>query len=288
MILALLVVIIVSLFILRQKTKQAKVEPFPKHWHTLLASEVDFYNRLKPDDQQRFRLDMMKFLASVEIIGVDTPVEDLDRVFIASAATMMLFGFKQWSLSNLTTVLLYSGPVNLRFEVGKPDSRFAGFVGNGHMTDQMALSKPHLHRGFASSNDRRNVAIHEFAHLVDGLDGSIAGFPAGSIGENLLEPWVELVRIKSLDIKKKESDIRPYALTNAAEFFAVVSEYFFEAPEQLKSKHPAIYEFMSDSYDLDPTQILKQGSKKKIRANSDCPCGSGEKFKVCCQPMNQG
>jgi Mlc titration factor MtfA (ptsG expression regulator) len=30
--------------------------------------------------------------------------------------------------------------------------------------------------------------------------------------------------------------------THEAEFFAVVSEYFFERPKLLKEKHPAVYE----------------------------------------------
>lgn len=283
------ILVTILIFWWRKKSiKPAQVEPFPETWHTLLTEEVDFYNRLNSNDQQRFRLDMMKFLSSIKINGVDCEVDDIDKVFVAAAATMTLFGFEHWSLSNLDTVLLYSGPVNRRFEVGKPDSRFAGLVGNGAMTGQMVLSKTHLHQGFASSNDRRNVALHEFAHLIDGQDGSIAGFPAGSVGENLLEPWIELVRLKSLEIKRRRSDIRSYALTNPAEFFAVVSEYFFEAPEQLQNKHPRVYRFMSESFNLDPTQILFKGEKRKIGANQPCPCGSGEKFKACCMPkMNR-
>jgi Mlc titration factor MtfA (ptsG expression regulator) len=41
------------------------------------------------------------------------------------------------------------------------------------------------------------------------------------------------------------SDINPYGATNEAEFFAVVSEYFFERPGLLKEKHPDLYNLLS-------------------------------------------
>ena len=43
------------------------------------------------------------------------------------------------------------------------------------------------------------------------------------------------------EIHDNNSDIDPYGTTNEAEFFAVVSEYFFERPALLKEKHPELY-----------------------------------------------
>ena len=40
------------------------------------------------------------------------------------------------------------------------------------------------------------------------------------------------------EIKTKKAGINEYALTNDAEFFAVVTEYFFENPEMMIKKHP--------------------------------------------------
>ena len=45
-------------------------------------------------------------------------------------------------------------------------------------------------------------------------------------------------------INDNHSDIRKYGGTNQAEFFAVASEYFFERPDLLKSKHPELYEML--------------------------------------------
>jgi Mlc titration factor MtfA (ptsG expression regulator) len=55
-------------------------------------------------------------------------------------------------------------------------------------------------------------------------------------------------------IEAGKSDINPYALTNEAEFLAVVSEYFFEKPEQLQHKHPELYEILSLIFTQDPAK----------------------------------
>jgi len=47
---------------------------------------------------------------------------------------------------------------------------------------------------------------------------------------------------------KDRSDINPYGATNEAEFFAVVSEYFFERPKLLKEKHPELYNLLAEIF----------------------------------------
>jgi Mlc titration factor MtfA (ptsG expression regulator) len=53
-------------------------------------------------------------------------------------------------------------------------------------------------------------------------------------------------------IESNKSDINPYAITNEAEFFAVITEYFFEKPELLKEKHPELYKQLSNIFAQDP------------------------------------
>ena len=55
-------------------------------------------------------------------------------------------------------------------------------------------------------------------------------------------------------IAENKSDINPYATTNQAEFLAVTAEYFFEKPELLKEKHPAIYNKLSKIFGQDLAQ----------------------------------
>jgi hypothetical protein len=43
-----------------------------------------------------------------------------------------------------------------------------------------------------------------------------------------------------------------YGATNPAEFFAVATETFFEKPQQLKKKHPELFDELKKFYKIDP------------------------------------
>ena len=52
------------------------------------------------------------------------------------------------------------------------------------------------------------------------------------------------MRKEIVRMMKDRSDINPYGATDPAEFFAVVSEYFFERPDLLQKKHPQLFELL--------------------------------------------
>ena len=67
-------------------------------------------------------------------------------------------------------------------------------------------------------------------------------------------PWLKMMHQEMRDIKKGKSDIDSYALTNEAEFLAVVSEYFFERPDALEKNHPELYDILSKMFLQDPAK----------------------------------
>ena len=113
------------------------------------------------------------------------------------------------------------------------------------MNGQMLLSRAALLKGFSPMAGKENTAIHEFVHLLDKADGATDGVPEQLIGHEYAAPWLSLMHQEMHRIKEGKSDINPYAITNEAEFFAVASEYFFEKPEQFKTKHPELFEQLS-------------------------------------------
>ena len=156
-------------------------------------------------------------------------------------------------------------------------------VGTGFMNGKMILSKQALHLGFQNETDKQNTAIHEFVHLIDKFDGNIDGLPEYLVDQQYVLPWLDLVRKKVDEIKNDESDIDPYGTTNSAEFFAVVSEYFFERPNLLQTNHPDLYEALKRIFNQDLAGQIGPGKyKREIGRNDPCPCGSGLKFKKCC------
>jgi Mlc titration factor MtfA (ptsG expression regulator) len=46
----------------------------------------------------------------------------------------------------------------------------------------------------------------------------------------------------------RSGDINFYGATNDAEFFAVITEYFFEKPEELKHRHPELFDLLEHMF----------------------------------------
>ena len=256
--------------------------PFPVTWKNILSEKVDFYLDLSAEQKKLFEFKVQQFLLNTRITGIETSVDDTDRVLVASSAVIPIFQFPNWQYSTLYEVLLYSGSFNEDFKTTGAGRNILGMVGTGYMEGKMILSKKSLHHGFDNEKDKKNTAIHEFVHLIDKADGVIDGIPELLLEKQYSIPWIELIRKNIDEIYESMSDINPYGATNKSEFFAVISEYFFERPKLLQDKHPELYGYLEKIFHVDLATRIKDHKKKSISRNDPCPCGSGKKFKKCC------
>jgi Mlc titration factor MtfA (ptsG expression regulator) len=264
-------------------------QPFPWAWEEILQREVLFFRTLDREAQVRFRRELQVFLGEKRVTGIGTDLDDTTRVLAAASAVIPIFGFPQWEWSQISEVLIYPGRFDESYSFGSGSGKSTlGMVGTGAMNRLMILSKPDLLHGFRNVGDKRNVGLHEFAHLVDKSDGEIDGIPAVGLDRRSIGPWLDLVRRKMAEIERGESDIDAYALTNEAEFFAVVSEYFFERPAVMKRKHSELYGMLERVFRQSLSSRLSAFAAERIRGprnfgrNSPCPCGRGKKYKRCC------
>lgn len=106
----------------------------------------------------------------------------------------------------------------------------------------------------------QNVVIHEIAHKLDMLDGSANGMPPLHY-RMPVAPWTEAFgNAYEHLLQHRPSFLDPYAADSPAEFFAVVSEYFFAAPAILHAHAPAVYRQLQLYYRQDPLQrLLREG-----------------------------
>ena len=280
-----IVIISFVLFIwIRRNNSRWKLpaEAFPIEWRIILKRDVSFYNSLSEEEKNRFEYKVQEFLLNCRITGIETSVDTTDKVLVASSAIIPIFNFGDWKYSNIHEVLLYPAEFNAKFETEGSDRNISGMVGNGYMEGIMTLSQEALKHGFKNESDKRNTAIHEFVHLIDKTDGSIDGIPSLLLEKQYSIPWLDLINKKIDEIYDGESDINPYGGTNRAEFFAVVSEYFFERPKLLERNHPDLYNLLERIFKQDMSSRSLRKNRVKIGRNSPCPCNSGNKFKYCC------
>ncbi len=113
--------------------------------------------------------------------------------------------------------------------------------------------------------DGYNVVIHEFAHKLDMKNGAVDGLPPLHSDMDAKD-WAAAFepafadfcrRVDHAERVGRELDLDPYASESPAEFFAVLSEYFFELPDLLAAEYPAVYAQMRRFYRQDPLQRLE-------------------------------
>jgi len=109
-----------------------------------------------------------------------------------------------------------------------------------------------------------NVVIHEFAHKLDMLNGEADGMPALHSGMTE-EEWDRIFLAAFDDFchrvdSGEETIIDPYASDDPAEFFAVLSENFFELPDIVDREYPALYALLRAYYRQDPLSRLTKAS----------------------------
>lgn len=240
---------IVKSVINKSKKRDFYLDNFPPSWVEILKQKVAYYNRLSLDDKLIFQKKIALFLSEATISGVGVVIDDSIRLLVASSAVIPVFRFVRWRYANMGEILIYNGEVNTDLSSHeKKEGILLGQVRPFQTRHIVLLSKQYLEQGFQAMHSSSNVGIHEFIHLIDQADGSIDGIPNAIIPESLLKLWTMLMYKEIDKIQKGRSDINTYGLTNHAEFFAVVSEYFFSNPEKFKKHHPELYLLLSKTF----------------------------------------
>ena len=243
----LVLIVLIILFVFKIK-KANEALPLPENYRELLNDYVKFYKQLDEKGKETFEKRIQHFLSAVQITGVNAIVEDIDRLLIAAGAIIPVYALPDWQYINLHEVLLYPGTFNEDFDQGGSDRHISGMVGTGAMQHVMIITKWQLRQGFINNNDAHNTAIHEFVHLIDKMDGTMDGIPEIILERKYIDKWKNIMDSTIWQMKNHGSDIDMYGATNHAEFFAVVSEYFFERPDLLKANHPDLHEMLGRIY----------------------------------------
>jgi len=238
-------------YLLRYSSRRGKKETTSvplSEIERILNEDVDFYGKIATLEQKIiFKDRVVQFIRQMKFTSVGNAKHTLkDEVLIATSAIMPLYSFPDWEYRNLHEIILYDDHFDSDFSVSE-NKHIMGMVGDGAMNNTMILSLRALREGF-EERDGSHTALHEFIHLIDKADGTVDGVPEYLIPKTLIEPWLRHIRGTISEIKNQETEINPYAATNESEFFAVISEYFFEKPGMLQREHPVLYDMLNKMF----------------------------------------
>ncbi|MFM7886550.1 MAG: zinc-dependent peptidase [Pseudanabaena sp.] len=237
--------------------------PIPRHWLNIIESNLAIYHSLEIDQQQQLQGYVQVFLKEKQFIGcLGLQVTEEMRVTIAAIACLLLFGDRKTYFPNLRSILIYPHAYIVN-EIAISDryiveERRVVKLGESWTQDQLILSWEQIQQDLGNWQDGHNVILHEFAHQLDQEDGRAEGVP---ILPRTLDYalWAKVMTADYLQLcdqveRQQKSIIDSYGATNPAEFFAVVTETFFEKPKQLYQQHSSLYELLQRYYRLDPRQ----------------------------------
>ncbi|HEY8518175.1 MAG TPA: M90 family metallopeptidase [Candidatus Binatia bacterium] len=251
------------MFGLRERRRRRLREaPFPPEWRAIIERNFPLFNRLPEEDQKELLGHVQVFLDEKKFEGCGgLVIDDEIRVTIAAQACLLLLHREPHYYPRLVTILVYPHPyvakTRERLPGGVVLESESGRLGESWVEDIVVLAWDAVRRGASDANDGHNVVLHEFAHQLDQEDGTSNGTPILERRSNYVA-WARILGAEFAALRRAvatgaPTDIDPYGATNPAEFFAVVTEEFFERPETLRRKHPALFEELREFYRMDPT-----------------------------------
>lgn len=239
--------------------KALRSKPFPKEWERYLQKNVKLYDSLPLPLQDELKGYINLFVATKHFEGAGgLEVTDEMRVTVAALACLLLLNRKTRNYPKLRTIILYPSAY-----IADPETDTV-HLGESWNDGEVVLSWNHVTSSSQDLRDGTNLVLHEFAHRLDQEDGAGDGVPILQTQAQYYT-WAEIMseefkRLRSRVEKGYKTLIRPYGATNSAEFFACITENFFERPHKLKKKHPEIYQELQTFYQLDPASWNEQES----------------------------
>ena len=259
---------VAAVFALLRKWRRERLArlPFPAAWLGILQERVPYYRLLSADEQAQLQKLIRVFLAEKEFEGCGgLEMTDEIRVTIAAQACILLLNRPHDHYAGLHSILVYPSsywaPSKSVDPAGVVHEGDEGRLGEAWLRGSIILSWDDVRRDARDIHDGFNVTFHEFAHQLDQQDGSFDGAPLlekrshyRSWARVLLKEYKALGEAAE---RGQETLIDQYGATNPAEFFAVITEEFFERPKALKEKHPELYSELEKFFRQDPLRRLE-------------------------------
>lgn len=127
----------------------------------------------------------------------------------------------------------------------------------------------------AGRGDGYHVVVHELAHQLDNLNGDADGYPPlprGIAHRDWVDTFSAAYRRLEQRIGHGEDPlIDSYAAESPAEFFAVASEFFFDAPEILAAAEPDVYRLLAALYAQEPLKRFRIAQSASPGCNPRAP-----------------
>ncbi len=238
--------------------------PLPVWQHVL--DESPLLSALKRHELHQLHKLTSLFLYHKVVVGADNfELDEFMRATIAAQACLLVLNLGLDWFDGWSEIIVYPdafiAPRREQDAAGVIHEGVNGLSGEAWGRGPVILSWADIDPSTQSQHRKgSNVVLHEFTHKLDFLDGSANGIPPLHLG-NTMQDWAEDFTRAYADLSHRSprhsGGIDRYATTNPAEFFAVMTELFFEAPQRLQENYPSIYDELRHFYLQDPIKRMR-------------------------------
>jgi Mlc titration factor MtfA (ptsG expression regulator) len=235
-------------------------QPFPERWLAYLEKNVGHYPYLSESEQAILRDDLRILIAEKTWEGGGgLELTEEMQVTIAAEASLLLLGLDHEYYPNVESIIVYprdyTAPSKSQDPSGVIDESGSSRLGEAWNIGPVLVSWADARDGGRNPTDGHNVVLHEFAHKLDMRDGAADGVPKLETDAQY-DTWAEVMSAEYQELvaqteKGHKSLLDSYGATNAAEFFAVATECFFEKSVLMAEQHPRLYAVLRDFYHQD-------------------------------------
>lgn len=227
-------------------------------WGKVIA-KLPILSGLSDTELERLRSLVLLFLHEKDFLPAnDLLLTEEMRLTIAAQACLPILELGIDYYAGWVTVIVYPGGFIAKYDqidaAGVVHAIRRPSAGESWQRGPVVLSWEDVER--SRGVDGFNVVIHEFAHKLDMLNGTANGFPplhAGMSIQAWTRAFAEAYETFCLNVRSgADCRISAYASENPAEFFAVLSEAFFEIPHELQNVFPDVYTQLVEFYRQDP------------------------------------
>ena len=241
-----------------------------------VSGQFPFVMRLDESARARLRDLAIVFLHRKQISAAAGLELDLDmKLGIAIQACILVLELGIEHYDDWAEVIVYPDEFVPGHEFRNPDGLMqtdqSAYAGQAWLRGPVILSWADV--AHAGDMDGMNVVIHEFAHKLDMLNGDANGFPPLHAGMSR-DAWTQSFEAAYEDLRRRadsgqRTEIDPYATESPGEFFAVVSEAFFEIPDIVRAIYPQVYAQLVQFYRQDPASLELPKAWRLGRAAND-------------------
>lgn len=243
------------------RRRRADPAPLPESIWDSASSRATVLAALPPAEASRLRTLAAGFLERKAITAVQgLELSPADHGLIASLCCLPVLHLGGHWLGGWHEVVVYPGAFRVRRQELEEGSGVLHewdeeLSGEAWSEGPLILSWQDLLDDLAEPEAGCNVVAHEIAHKLDLRDGVLDGTPP--LAPSALQAWVRdfSAAFEALNAaldREQEPVIDPYAASAPEEFFAVVSEYHFAAPEILAAEMPAVAMRLREFYGPSP------------------------------------